>query len=62
MISFARGLVLRKGERTLEFERDIGSGKVQFKYLDTFEVNTFLISKVYADVLSGAVQVVHPAQ
>lgn len=62
MISFVRGLVLRKGERTLEFERDIGSGKVQFKFLDTFEVNTFLISKVYADVLSGALQVVHPAQ
>ena len=62
MISFARGLVLRRSERTLEFERDIGDGRVQFKYLDTFEVNTFSVSKVYADVLNGALQVVHPVQ
>lgn len=62
MISFARGLVLRRGDRSLEFERDIGGGKVQFKYLDTFEVNTFSISKIYADVLSGALQMVYPVQ
>ncbi len=62
MICFARGLVLRKGERTLEFERDLGDGRVQFKYLDTFEVNTFEMSKVYADVLSGTLNVVRDVQ
>lgn len=52
MLSFARGLVLRKGLRTLEFERDLGNGKVQFKYLDTFEVSTFQVSKLYKEILS----------
>lgn len=55
MLSFARGLVLRKGARTLEFERDLGGGKVQFKYLDTFEVNTFQVSKLYRQILSGEI-------
>jgi putative transposase len=58
MVSFSRGLVLRKGLRTLEFERDLGDGKVQFKYLDTFEVNTFQVSKIYKEILSGDITVV----
>ena len=61
MLSFARGLVLRKGLRTLEFERDLGEGKVQFKYLDTFEVNTFQVSQLYKAVLSGEIALVHPS-
>lgn len=55
MLSFARGLVLRKGARTLEFERDLGNGKVQFKYLDTFEVSTFQVSMLYKQILRGEV-------
>ena len=51
MITFARGLVLRSGERQLEFERDLGDGRVQFKYLDNFEVCTFRLSKLYQDIL-----------
>jgi putative transposase len=59
MICFARGLVLRRGERTLEFERALEGGKIQLKFLDTFEVNTFELAKLYADILSGVMQVVH---
>lgn len=53
MISFTRGLVLRRGERTLEFERDLGNGEIQLKYLDTFEVKTFSLAHVYRDLLAG---------
>jgi putative transposase len=53
MITFCRGLVLRVGERQLEFERDLGDGRLQFKYLDNFEVRTFKLSKLYADILTG---------
>lgn len=59
MISFTRGLVLSKGEKAFEFERDIGGGKVQFKMLDTFEVRTFKISAVYKEILKGTIKVVH---
>lgn len=62
MISFARGLVLRKGLRTLEFERDLGNGKVQFKYLDTFEIHTFQVSKLYKEILSGEITQVFAMQ
>lgn len=58
MISFARGLVLRNGIRTLEFERDLGGGKVQFKFLDTFEVCTFEVAKIYKEILSGKIGVI----
>ncbi len=51
MITFGRGLVLRSGERQLEFERDLGDGRVQFKYLDNFEVCTFRMSKLYQGIL-----------
>lgn len=51
MITFARGLVLRSGERQLEFERDLGDGRVQFKYLDNFEVCTFRMSKLYQEII-----------
>lgn len=51
MITFGRGLVLRSGERQLEFERDLGDGRVQFKYLDNFEVCTFQMSKLYQGIL-----------
>lgn len=47
--------------RTFEFERDLGDGKVQFKYLDTFEVNTFQVSRLYKDILSGEVTQVFAA-
>ena len=60
MIIFTRGLVLRKGERSFEFERDLGDGNLQFKRLDTFEVITFSVTKLYADILEGIIQVVRP--
>lgn len=61
MISFTRGLVLRKGERTIEFERDLGNGEVQFKCLDNFEIKTFGVAKIYKEILDGVVNVVRPA-
>lgn len=62
MLSFVRGLVLRKGLRTLEFERDIGNGEVQFKYQDTHEVKTFRVSKLYKEILSKEFAIVLSAQ
>lgn len=53
MITFSRGLVLRHGDRQLEFERDLGDGRVQFKYLDNFEVCTFKASRVLKDIYEG---------
>lgn len=50
MFILGRGLVLRKGERQLEFERDLGDGRVQFKYLDNFEVITISATKVLQDI------------
>lgn len=51
MITFGRGLVLRSGDRQLEFERDLGDGRIQFKYLDNFEICTFRTSKLYQDII-----------
>ncbi|WP_382161537.1 Mu transposase C-terminal domain-containing protein [Hydrogenophaga sp. ANAO-22] len=62
MLSFARGLVLSRGLRTFEFERALEEGKVQFKFLDTFEVRTFQVSKLYNEILAGDVKLVHPVQ
>lgn len=59
MITFARGLVLRRGDRAMEFERDLGNGQVQFKFQDTYEVRTFPLNKIYKDILSEEVQIVH---
>lgn len=53
MITFSRGLVLRRGERALEFMRDLGDGRVQFEYQDNRESCTMRLSKVYGDVLAG---------
>lgn len=59
MITFARGLVLRAGERTIEFEREIEFGKVQFKYQDNFEIRTFTIAALYTQICSKKIHVVH---
>ncbi|MDD0813376.1 Mu transposase C-terminal domain-containing protein [Curvibacter sp. HBC28] len=53
MITLSRGLVLRHGDRQLEFERDLGDGRVQFKYLDTFEVCTFKAFRLLKDIFEG---------
>lgn len=58
MLSFARGLVLSKGLRTLEFERDLGNGIVQFKYLDTYEIRSFKTYQIYNEILAGEYKVV----
>ena len=58
MISFARGLILRKGMRELEFERSIAHDKVQFKFLDTHEVMTFNLAKLYKQIQAGEFAVV----
>ncbi len=58
MISFARGLILRKGMRELEFERQIEHEKVQFKFLDTHEVMTFNLAKLYKKIQEGEYAVV----
>lgn len=59
MITFARGLVLREGERSMEFERQLEFGKAQFKYLDNFEIRTFSIGALYCKILGKSIQVVH---
>lgn len=60
MITFASGLVLRRGDVTLEFERDLGSGRLQFARGDTREIQTFRLTDIYASILDGSVSVVRP--
>lgn len=59
MITFARGLVIREGERSMEFERQLEFGKCQFKYLDNYEIRTFSMGKLYCLILAKTIQVVH---
>lgn len=59
MITFARGLVLREGDRGMEFERQLEFGKIQFKYQDNFEIRTFALSDLYCKILAKTIQVVH---
>lgn len=59
MITFARGLVLRDGERVMEFERQLEFGKVQFKFQDNFEIRTFSLGALYSKILAKTIQVVH---
>lgn len=58
MFSFARGLVIREGERTLEFERQIDAARLQFKYLDNFEIRTFKVGSLYTSILKKKIQVI----
>ncbi len=58
MISFTRGLILRKGLRELEFERQVEHEKVQFKFLDTHEVMTFNVAKLYKQIQQNEFSVV----
>lgn len=58
MFSFAHGLIIRDGERTLEFERQLDSVKVQFKYLDNYEIRTFSVGALYASILNKKIHVV----
>lgn len=53
MIILARGLVLRHGERLLEFERSLGDDRVQFKYQDNFEVVTLSASQLFKNIYGG---------
>lgn len=59
MISFAAGLILREGDRTFQFERQLEGDKVQFKFLDNFEVRTFSLARLYADILAKKIVPVH---
>jgi putative transposase len=59
MFTFGRGLVLRAVDRTMEFERELEFGKVQFKYLDNYEIRTFTMGALYTQILSKKIQVVH---
>ncbi|OGQ60216.1 MAG: hypothetical protein A3J24_09885 [Deltaproteobacteria bacterium RIFCSPLOWO2_02_FULL_53_8] len=43
----------------MEFERQLDSGKIQFKYLDNFEIRTFSMSALYCKILSKGIHVVH---
>ncbi len=61
MITFAIGLTLRRGDRTLEFERDLGDGRVQFALGETREIQTFKLTEIYSSILEGAMSVVRPA-
>ena len=58
MFTFANGLVLRIGERTCEFERQLEFDKVQFKYQDNHEVQTFSIARLYAGILNKEIGLV----
>ena len=53
MLSLSRGLVLRRGDRQLEFERDLGDGRVQLKYMDNFEVCTMKVTDLLKQVYEG---------
>lgn len=59
MITFGRGLVLREGDRSMEFERELEFGKVQFKYQDNFEIRTFSMGGLYCKIINKAIHVVH---
>ncbi len=59
MFTFSNGLVLRRGERTLEFHRRLGPEKIQFAYQDDGEINTYTESNLYAKILNGEIKVVH---
>jgi putative transposase len=59
MITFAAGLVLREGSRSFAFERQLEGDKVQFKYFDNFEVRTFSLARLYADILAKKIIAVH---
>lgn len=58
MISFGVGLVLRIGERTLEFERDLAQAGLQFKYQDNYQIVTFNQGKLYGKIVAGEIAVV----
>ncbi|MES2186640.1 MAG: hypothetical protein V4505_18960 [Pseudomonadota bacterium] len=58
MITFAVGLVLRIGERTLEFERELAQAGIQFKYQDNYQIVTFSAGDLYGRILRKEIQVV----
>lgn len=59
MITFGAGLVLREGDRTFEFERQIDSTRLQFKYLDNYEIRTFTLAALYTSILNKSIIPVH---
>lgn len=59
MITFARGLVLRDGDRSMEFERQLEFGKVQFKFQDNYEIRTFSVGSLYDQIINKTIQVVY---
>src|SRR5689334_3604557 len=60
LITFSAGLVIRIGDRSLQFERDLGSsGQLQFKYLDNYEIVTLGWGRLYAQILNREIHVVH---
>lgn len=64
MITFGSGLVLREGDRTFQFERELTCFDVQFRYLDNNEVRTFskltLLKRVHAGEVAPVHQNGHP--
>ncbi len=59
MFTFGNGLVLREGERTFQFERELSCFELQFRYLDNNEVRTFSRLKLYKQILEKTVIPVH---
>ncbi len=59
MFTFGNGLVLREGERTFQFERELSCFELQFRYLDNNEVRTFSRLKLYRQILEKTVIPVH---
>lgn len=59
MFTFSNGLVLRRGERTLEFYRRLSPEKIQFAYQDDGEINTFTEASLYGKILRSEIKVVH---
>ncbi len=56
MISYARGLVLRHGDRLMVFKNRIDEIKVQFEYTDNGQYVTETIGQNYRSILSGKYQ------
>jgi putative transposase len=56
MISYARGLVLRHGDRLMVFKNRIDENKVQFEYTDNGQYLTETIGQNYRAIRSGKYQ------
>lgn len=58
LFSFSVGLVLRRGENQLEFQRLLPNGVVQLENQLTREIHQWTMSKIYRDINNGELTIV----